>query len=97
MISSTRCFISKLTLCCVLVFLSHFRITSTSLWENRAFLCAFRAFVCFADVGLCLFPLSLNVRDKQQLEIVAGPSWTFLFIFSFFLFCFVNIDCNWSM
>ena len=41
-----------------------FSIAITFLGKRaRAGLCAFRAFVCFARVGLCLFPLTLSVRD----------------------------------
>ena len=34
----------------------------TSFGEERVSLSAFRVFVCFARVGLCLFPLPLGVR-----------------------------------
>ena len=47
----------------VVFFFSPFSITITSLGEERAGLCAFRAFICFTCVGLCLFPLPLGVRD----------------------------------
>ena len=56
--------------------------------KNRAGLCAFRAFVCFAGVGLYLFSLFLGVKDYQQRVIVAGTLWTFLLIFFFFFFFF---------
>ena len=41
--------------------------------EERAGLCAFRAFVCFGHVGLCLFPSPLGVRNWLRLVIVALP------------------------
>ena len=49
----------------------------SSLGEERVGLCAFRTFVCFALVGLCLFPLPLRVRDWLRLVIVALPGRLF--------------------
>ena len=57
-----------------------FSIAITSLGEARACLCAFRAFICFARVGLCLFPL--GVRDWLRLKTVASLNFSgFFFIF----------------
>ena len=39
-----------------------------SLEEERTGPCAFRAFVCFARIGLCVFPLPLVVRDWHSLD-----------------------------
>ena len=61
-----------------LVFLRRFSIATTSLGEERVGLCAFRAFVCFAHDGLCLFSPSLGVRDWLRLVIVALPEVFFL-------------------
>ena len=44
-----------------LVFFSAFSIAITSFGEDRAGVYVFRAFVCFARVGLCVFPLPLGV------------------------------------
>ena len=44
-------------------FFSHFSIVITFLGEDRAGLCASRAFVCFQRVGLCLLHLSLGIRE----------------------------------
>ena len=62
MVYSTRRFALRLALCYfVLVFFSPFRIAITSLWEERANLGAFRAFVRLALVWFCLFSLPLRV------------------------------------
>ena len=62
MVYSTRRFVLSLALCYfVLVFLSPFSIAITSHAEERAYLSAFRTFVRFALVWLCLLPLSLRV------------------------------------
>ena len=58
MVYCMRLFKLCLALCFVLLFFSPFSIVITSLGEERAGLCAFRALV-----GLCLFPLPLSVRD----------------------------------
>ena len=71
MVNSTRQFILSLALRFVLVFFSPFSIAITSLGKERSGLCAFRAFVCFVRVGLCLFPFPLGVRDWLRLMIVA--------------------------
>ena len=64
---------------CLLVFLVFFS-PFTSLGEEKAALCAFRAFVCFACVDLCLFPLPLGVRNWLRLVIVALPGLFFLYL-----------------
>ena len=50
-----------------------FSIAITSFRKNRAGLCAFRAFVCFARVSLCLFPLPIGDRDWLRFMTVALP------------------------
>ena len=55
------------------MFFTPFSIAIILLGEERASLCAFRAFVCFARDGLCLFPLPLGVRDWLRLATVALP------------------------
>ena len=45
-------------------------ITIALLGKERAGLCAFRAFIYFARVGLCVFSLRLGVRDLLRLVIV---------------------------
>ena len=71
---STRRFVLSLALCYfVLVFVSPFSIAITSLGEKRANLCAFRTFVRFALVWVCLFPLPLRVWEGLRLVIVALP------------------------
>ena len=57
----------------VLVFFSPFSIMITSLGEERAGLCASRAFVYFSPVNFCPFSLSLGVRGWLRLVIVALP------------------------
>ena len=71
---STRRFVLCLTLChFVLVFFSPFRIAITSLWEERANLSAFRTFVRFVLVWICLFPLPLGVWEGLRFVIVSFP------------------------
>ena len=80
MVYSTRRFVFSLALCYfVRVVFSLFSIAITSLWEERANHGAFRAFVRFALVWFCLFPLSLGVLEGLRLVIVAlsGLSLTF--------------------
>ena len=78
---STRRFVLSLPLCYfVLVFISPFSIAIISLEEERADLDAFRAFVRFALVWFCLFPLPLGVWDGLRLVIVALPGlFSYLF------------------
>ena len=54
-VNSTRRFMLSLALRFVLVFFSPFSIAITSLEGERAELCVFRAFVCFARVGFVSF------------------------------------------
>ena len=63
---------------CSCVF-SPFSIAITSLGEERANLSAFRTFVRFALVWLCLFPLPFGVWEGLRLVIVAFPG-----LFSYF-------------
>ena len=65
----------------VLVFFSPFSIAITSLGEERANLCAFRTFVRFVLVWICLCPLPLGVWGGLRFVIVAFPG-----LFSY-LFC----------
>ena len=57
----------------VLVFVSPFSITITSLGEERANFSVFRTFVRFALVWFCLFPLLLGVLLGLRFVIVALP------------------------
>ena len=54
-----------------------FNIAITSLAGKRTGLCAFLASVCFARVGLCLFPFPLCVSDWLRLMYVALPGLSF--------------------
>ena len=69
----------------VLVFCS-LNIAITSLGEERANLSAFRTFVRFVLVWICLFPLLLGVWERLWFVIVALPelSLTFLYAVSAF-------------
>ena len=74
MVYSTRQFVLSLALCYfVLVFFSPFSIAISSLGEDRADLSAFRTFVRFALIWLCLFPLPLRVWEVLRFVIVALP------------------------
>ena len=55
----------------VLVFFCPFSIANTSLGEERANLNAFRTFVRFVLVWICLFPLPLGVWEGLRFVIVA--------------------------
>ena len=67
-----RRFVLSLAFCYfVLVFCSPFSIEIFSVWEERANLGAFRAFVRFAPVWFCLLPFPLGVWDGLRLVIVA--------------------------
>ena len=62
MVHSTRRFVLSLALCYYfIVFFSPFSIAITSLVEEGANLSAFRTFVRFALVWVCLFLLPLGV------------------------------------
>ena len=79
---STRRFVSRIALCCFgLVFFGPLSTAITSLGEERAKFSAFRAFVLFALVWFCLFPLPLDVWEGLRFVIVALPG-----LFSY-LFC----------
>ena len=52
-------------------FLKPFSIAITTLGEERADVIAFRSFVRFALVWLCLFPLPLDVWEGLRFVIVA--------------------------
>ena len=78
----------------VLVFFSLISNAIASLGNERAVLCAFRAFVCFARVCLCLFHLQLGVRNWLRLVIVALPGLFFLLLFKKFNYCIVQAICS---
>ena len=84
---STRRFVLCFAMCYfVLVFFSPFRIMITSLRKARASPDAFHAFVQFALVWFCLFPLPLRVWEGLRFVIVALPglfSYPFLLLWSF--------------
>ena len=83
---STRRFVVCLSMChFVLLFFSPFSIVITSLGEERANLSAFRAFVRFVLVWVCLFTLPLGVWEGLRFVIVALPGlFSYLFFFFFF-------------
>ena len=57
----------------VLVFFSPLGVAVASLGEEKANLGAFRAFVLFALVWFCLFPLPLGVWEGLRFATVALP------------------------
>ena len=57
----------------VLVFFSPFGVAVASLGEEKANLGAFRAFVLFALIWFCLFPLPLSVWEGLRFATVALP------------------------
>ena len=82
MVYSTRRFVVCLSVChFVLVFFSPFSIAITSLVEEKANLSAFRTFVRFVLVWICLFPLPLGVWEGLRFLIVSLPG-----LFSYFFF-----------
>ena len=84
MFFSARRFVLCFALCCfVLVFFGPFGVAIVSLEEGRAGLGAFRAFVRFALVWFCLFPLPLGVWEGLRFVIVALPG-----LFSYFFTTF---------
>ena len=86
---SIRRFVICLALCYfVLVFFSPFSIAITSLGEERANLSAFRTFVRFVLVWVCLFPRPFGVWEGLRLVIVALPG---LFSYLFLLFGVVRL------
>ena len=64
------------------MFFSPLSIAITWLGEERAYLSAFRAFVRFALIWFCLFPLPLGVWEALRFVIVALPG-----LFSYFFSC----------
>ena len=82
MVYSTRRSVLSLTFCYfILVFFSPLSVAITSLGEERANLGAFRTFVRFALVWVCLFQLPLGVREGLRLVIMALPG-LFSYLFS---------------
>ena len=81
MVYSRRQFFLSLALCYfVLVYFGPFSIAITLPGEERANLSAFRMFVRFALVWLCLFPLPLHVWDGLRLVMLALPGlFSYLF------------------
>ena len=70
------------------VLVNHFNIAVTSLGEERTNFSAFRTFIRFALVWVCLFPLPRCLR-KLRLMIVALPG--------LFSHIFFSIDLGWTM
>ena len=82
MVYSTSRFVLCLTLChFVLVFFSPFSIAIISLGAERANLRAFRTFVRFVLVWICLFSLPLGVWEGLRFVIVALPALSLTFFF----------------
>ena len=77
--------VSSCVILLLFFFFSPFSIVITSLKEERVNLTAFRMFVRFALVWLCLFPLPLGVWEGLRFMTVAFPGFL-----SFFFFFFVN-------
>ena len=70
----------------VLVFFSPLSIIITSLEEERANRSAVRAFVRFAFVCFCIFPLPLGVWERLRLVIVALPGLSsYLFLYKYYI------------
>ena len=82
MVYSTRRFVLCLTLYhFVFVCFSPFSIAITSLGEERANRSAFRTFVRFVLVRICLFRLPLSVWEGLRFVIVALPGlFSYLFL-----------------
>ena len=81
MVYSTRRFVVCLSVChFVLVFFSPFSIAITSLGEERANFRAFRTFVRFVLIWICLFPLPLEGLGRAAV-CDCGTPWTFLLPF----------------
>ena len=68
-------------------FFSPFSIPITSLGEEKAKLSAFSAFVRFAFVWFCQFPLPLGVWEGLRLVIVALPE-----LFSYLFIAFLSLS-----
>ena len=96
---STRRLVVCLSMChFVLVVFSPFSIVITSLGEERANLSAFRGFVRFVLVLVCLFTLPLGVWEGLRFVIVALPG---LFSYLFFsiqmqLLTGIMAQYNWN-
>ena len=91
---STRRFVLSLALCYfVLVFFGPFSIALTLLREKRANLSAFRMFVQFALVWVCLSPLPLGIWEGLRLVIVAHLSYLFGQLHFFSRFFFFSACC----
>ena len=58
---------------CSCVFFCPFSIAITSIGEERANLSAFRTFVRFVLVWICLFPLPLGLWEGLRFVVVALP------------------------
>ena len=70
--------------CSCVFFFSPFSIAITSLGEERANLSAFRTFVRFVLVWMCLFSLPLGVWEGLQFVFVALPGlFSYLFLGKF--------------
>ena len=80
MVYSTRRFVVCLSVCHFVLFCP-FSIAITSLGEERANLSAFRTFVRFVLVWICLFPLPLGVWEGLRFVTVALPGlFSYLFL-----------------
>ena len=83
MVYSKRRFVLRFAWCCfVLVFFGPLSILITSLREERANLSAFCAFLRFALVWFCSFPLPLGVWEGLRF-CDCGIPW--IFLLSFFI------------
>ena len=90
-------FVLCLALChFVLVFFSPFSFAIASLGEKRANLSAFRTFVRFVLVWICLFPLPLGVWEGLRFVIVALPGlFSYLFYIQLMQFkTFTYVTCS---
>ena len=84
---STRRFVLSLALCYfVLAFFSPFSIVITPLAEENANLSAFRTFVQFVLVWICLFPLPLGVWEGLRLLISHSLDLSITFFSTVFSF-----------
>ena len=84
MVYSTWRFVVCLSMChFVLVFVSPFSITITSLGEERANLSAFRTFVRFVLFWICRFPPPLRIWEGLRFVIVALPGLSLTYFVDF--------------
>ena len=94
MVYSTRRFVVCLSMChFVLVFFCPFSIAITSLGEERANLSAFRTFVRFVLVWICLFPLPLGVWEGLRFEMWRSLDFSLTFFFKPKFLCPVDFYC----